>query len=106
MLALQRFVVLATEHTEDAEMISGNVLPLRPLRPFPLIAGLLAHWYYLHHVCGTDCSVRVPASEDGTFRPAAGGIPRHMWDRLIHGSIGSFVGCAHVVLFVVQTATA
>ncbi len=26
-------------------MLHGNVPPLRPLRPFPLIAGLPAHWY-------------------------------------------------------------
>ncbi len=26
-------------------MIHGIVPPLRPLCPFPLIAGLLAHWY-------------------------------------------------------------
>jgi hypothetical protein len=28
-------------------MRHGNVSPLRPLRPFPLIAGLPAHWYTL-----------------------------------------------------------
>ena len=27
-------------------MMNGNVPPLRPLRPFLLIAGLPAHWYY------------------------------------------------------------
>jgi hypothetical protein len=26
-------------------MIHGNMPPLRPLRPFPLIAGLPANWY-------------------------------------------------------------
>jgi hypothetical protein len=26
-------------------MIHGNVPPLHQLRPFPLIAGLMAHWY-------------------------------------------------------------
>ncbi len=26
-------------------MINRNVLPLRPLRPFPFIAGLMANWY-------------------------------------------------------------
>jgi hypothetical protein len=39
-----RFVVIATEHTEDAEMIKGNVPPVRQLRPFRLIAGLPANW--------------------------------------------------------------
>ncbi|MFP4438219.1 MAG: hypothetical protein ACLFVO_13300 [Chloroflexaceae bacterium] len=39
----EEFVVIATENTEDAEMINENVLPLRPLRPFPLIAGLMAN---------------------------------------------------------------
>ncbi len=32
-------------------MITGNVPPLRPLRPFPLIAGLMAHL-----VCGEICT--------------------------------------------------
>jgi hypothetical protein len=40
-----KIVIIATEHTEDAAMITGNVPPVRPLRPFLLIAGLLAHWY-------------------------------------------------------------
>jgi hypothetical protein len=40
-----QFVIIATENTEDAEMIYGNVPPLRGLRPFRLIAGLLAKWY-------------------------------------------------------------
>jgi hypothetical protein len=35
-----------------------------------------------------------------------GNIPRHMRDRLIHGSTGSFTVFAHVMVFVVQTPTA
>jgi hypothetical protein len=30
-------------------MIHGNMPPLRPLRPFPFIAGLPAHWYKSQH---------------------------------------------------------
>jgi len=40
------------------------------------------------------------------FRPAGGDIPRHMRDRLIHGSSGRLAVFAHVVLFVVKTLTA
>jgi hypothetical protein len=38
--ALYRCVVIATEHTEDAAMLHGNVLPQRP---FWLIAGVMAN---------------------------------------------------------------
>jgi hypothetical protein len=34
---------MATENTENAEIRDGNVLPLRPLPPFRLIAGLMAN---------------------------------------------------------------
>ena len=37
--------------------------------------------------------------------PAGGDIPRQTRDRLIHGSTSRFVRFAHVVVFVVQTAT-
>ncbi len=55
-----RVVVIATEHTEDAEMINGNVLPVRPVRPFPLMAGLMAHWY---HGCGCIAGIMLPYSQ-------------------------------------------
>jgi hypothetical protein len=38
-----RFVIIATENTENAEMINGNVPLLRSLHPFPLIAVLMAN---------------------------------------------------------------
>jgi hypothetical protein len=54
-----RFVVIATENTENAEVIQGNVPPLCPVRPFPLIAGLPAHWYQVQAVWRRDALLRV-----------------------------------------------
>jgi hypothetical protein len=47
-----RCVIIATAHTEDAEMLHGNGPRLRSLRPFPLMAGLPARWYHAEGACG------------------------------------------------------
>jgi hypothetical protein len=43
-------------------MLNRKVPPLRPLRPFPLIAGLLANWYqpWSLRVCRSFRGVRGP----------------------------------------------
>jgi hypothetical protein len=35
-----------------------------------------------------------------------GDIPRQMWDRLLHASMGRFAGFVHFAAFVVQAPTA
>jgi hypothetical protein len=87
-------------------MVNGNVPPLRPLRLFPLIAGLLANWYQttaqiivmltggsisphasmksLWHtmlLCGTAKHTESPCHADGrkhlTARHCATTVPSH-----------------------------
>jgi hypothetical protein len=47
-------------------MINGNVLPVRPVRPFPLIAGLPANLYQIENlisICRQTCKKTTQATQ-------------------------------------------